>query len=57
MEAPAAYPELTVRENLEVVGRLRRLQGGTDEVIDRLALSPYAEKRAAWNATYGGASR
>ncbi len=46
VEAPAAYPELTVRENLEVVRRLRRLKGGADEVIDRLALSPYADQKA-----------
>ncbi|MBO4269442.1 ABC transporter ATP-binding protein [Microbispora triticiradicis] len=46
VEAPAAYPELTVRENLEVVRRLRRLTGSADEVIDRLALSPYADQQA-----------
>ncbi|MEU4235244.1 ABC transporter ATP-binding protein [Nonomuraea sp. NPDC026600] len=46
VEAPVAYPELTVRENLELVRRLRRLPGGTDEVIERLALAPYAERRA-----------
>ena len=49
VEAPAAYPELTVRENLEVVARLRRLPGhGGDvvDVIDRLALTPYADRRA-----------
>ncbi|GAA1287455.1 multidrug ABC transporter ATPase [Planotetraspora silvatica] len=46
VEAPAAYPELTVRENLEVVRRLRRLPGSADEVIDRLALTPYADRRA-----------
>ncbi|MFC4058974.1 ABC transporter ATP-binding protein [Planomonospora corallina] len=47
VEAPVAYPELTVRENLEVVARLRRLPSGTvGEVIDRLALTPYADRRA-----------
>ncbi|WP_449062325.1 ABC transporter ATP-binding protein [Planomonospora algeriensis] len=47
VEAPAAYPELTVRENLKVVARLRRLPSGTvDEAIDRLALRPYADRRA-----------
>jgi ABC-2 type transport system ATP-binding protein len=48
VEAPAAYPELTVRENLEVVRRLRRLADprSVDDVIERLRLRPYAERRA-----------
>ncbi|MFC5827259.1 ABC transporter ATP-binding protein [Nonomuraea insulae] len=46
VEAPVAYPELTVRENLHLLRRLRRLPGGTDEVIERLALTPYADRRA-----------
>jgi ABC-2 type transport system ATP-binding protein len=48
VEAPAAYPELTVRENLEIA---RRLQGiadthATDRVIERLGLAVYAERKA-----------
>lgn len=48
VETPHAYPELTVRENLEVA---RRLHPGTelkavDQVIERLALAPYADRRA-----------
>ncbi|MFI7228371.1 ABC transporter ATP-binding protein [Nonomuraea angiospora] len=46
VEAATAYPELTVRENLEVVRRLRRLPGAADDIIERLALAPYAERRA-----------
>jgi ABC-2 type transport system ATP-binding protein len=48
VESPAAYPELTVRENLEVVRRLRRLvdRRAVDEVIERLGLGPYADRRA-----------
>ncbi|GIH23574.1 multidrug ABC transporter ATPase [Acrocarpospora phusangensis] len=46
VEAPAAYPELTVRENLELVRRLRRLPSGAADVIDQLALTPYADRRA-----------
>ena len=48
VETPAAYPELTVRENLEVVRRLRRLadRRAVDEVIERLGLGPYADRRA-----------
>jgi ABC-2 type transport system ATP-binding protein len=48
VETPHAYPELTVRENLEV---MRRLRPGTEReavsrVIERLRLSPYADRRA-----------
>jgi ABC-2 type transport system ATP-binding protein len=48
VEGPAAYPELTVRENLDVVRRLRRLadRRTVDEVIERLRLGPYADRRA-----------
>jgi ABC-2 type transport system ATP-binding protein len=58
VEAPHAYPELTVYENLEVA---RRLHPGTptkaiDQVIDRLALGPYAERRAG-NLSQGNAQR
>ncbi|MEZ4726613.1 MAG: ABC transporter ATP-binding protein [Caldilineaceae bacterium] len=48
VEAPAAYPELTVRENLEIA---RRLYGVTDKqamphVMERLGLAPYADRKA-----------
>ena len=48
VETPHAYPELTVRENLEVA---RRLHPHTDQqairqVIERLGLGAYAERRA-----------
>ena len=48
VEAPAAYPELTVRENLEIA---RRLQGVADRqatarAIERLGLAQYAERKA-----------
>jgi len=48
VESATAYPELTVRENLEVA---RRLQGVADRVsiarlIDRLRLGEYADRRA-----------
>ncbi|MEQ4724593.1 ABC transporter ATP-binding protein [Nonomuraea sp. B19D2] len=46
VEAATAYPELTVRENLEVVRRLRRLPGTADDIIERLTLAPYADRRA-----------
>ena len=48
VETPHAYPELTVRENLEVA---RRLHPGTPaqavgQVIQRLGLGAYAQRRA-----------
>ncbi|GAA4727513.1 multidrug ABC transporter ATPase [Phytohabitans rumicis] len=48
VETPAAYPELTVVQNLRVAARLRHLPGHNhaDEVIDRLGLAPYANRRA-----------
>jgi ABC-2 type transport system ATP-binding protein len=50
VEAPVAYPELTVRENLLLIARLRWLpdpvKEAADDVIERLALTPYADRRA-----------
>jgi ABC-2 type transport system ATP-binding protein len=49
VEAPAAYPELTVRENLHLYARLRRLKQPrqhVQDIIERLALTPYAGRRA-----------
>ncbi len=48
VEEPAAYPELTVRENLEIA---RRLQGNSDtgatsRAIEHLGLHPYADRKA-----------
>ena len=48
VEKPAAYPELTVKENLEIA---RRLQGipetnATSHVIERLGLTSYADRKA-----------
>ncbi len=48
VETPGVYPELTVRENLEVI---RRLRPGiepkmVDRIIERLGLAPYAGRRA-----------
>ena len=51
VETPAAYPELTVRENLWAAARLHGVphpQAGTavDAVVDRLALDPWVDRRA-----------
>jgi ABC-2 type transport system ATP-binding protein len=53
VERPTAYPELTVRENLEIA---RRLQGisdvsATSRVIEHLGLSPYSDRKAGGLST------
>jgi ABC-2 type transport system ATP-binding protein len=50
---PTAYPELTVRENLDIA---RRLQGvsdasATSRVMERLGISPYADRKAGTLST------
>jgi ABC-2 type transport system ATP-binding protein len=58
VETPAAYPELTVRENLIVAARLRALRGHrhVDEVVERLRLTAYADQRAG-TLSLGNAQR
>jgi len=48
VEMPAAYPELTTRENLEIARRLQGLSDrlATGRVIEQLGLAPYADRRA-----------
>ncbi len=48
VENASAYPDLTVRENLEIARRLHGLHNPAvvDDVIDRLALRPYANRKA-----------
>jgi ABC-2 type transport system ATP-binding protein len=48
VETPSAYPELSVRENLEIARRLHGLSDpeATARVIERLMLSPYADRKA-----------
>jgi ABC-2 type transport system ATP-binding protein len=48
VETPSAYPELTVRENLNIARRLHRLPNArvVDDVIDRFRLTPYADRKA-----------
>jgi ABC-2 type transport system ATP-binding protein len=58
VETPHAYPELSVRENLDVV---RRLRPGTPpqavgRVIERLGLAAYADRRAG-TLSLGNAQR
>jgi ABC-2 type transport system ATP-binding protein len=49
VETPSAYPQLTVRENLEVARRLHRCAdaGLVGEAIELFGLSAYADRRAA----------
>ncbi|MBI5650342.1 MAG: ABC transporter ATP-binding protein [Chloroflexi bacterium] len=58
VETPNAYPELTVRENLDAI---RRLRPGTDaraveRVIENLGLRAYADRRAG-TLSLGNAQR
>jgi len=48
VERPSAYPELTVRENLEVAYRLRLMNDrkAVDTVIKKLGLEEYSDRRA-----------
>ena len=48
VEEPSAYPELTVRENLEIARRLQGLEGSaaTSRAIERLGLGAYADRKA-----------
>src|SRR5215472_8583611 len=48
VETPYAYPELTLRENLEVFRRLRGLRdpNAVERIIERLQLGAYADRRA-----------
>jgi ABC-2 type transport system ATP-binding protein len=48
VEMPAAYPELTVRENLEIARRLQGISdtGATSRAIERLGLAAYVDRKA-----------
>lgn len=58
VETPHAYPELTVRENLEIVCRLRGIRDSKriDRIIHKLKLERY-EKRKARHLSTGNAQR
>src|SRR5262245_36877131 len=58
VETPHAYPELTVRENLEVFRRLRGLRdlNAVKRIIERLELGAYADRRAG-TLSLGNAQR
>jgi ABC-2 type transport system ATP-binding protein len=57
VETPHAYPDLTVRENLEIISRLRGLNGGeAAKVIEELGLTDYLSRRAG-TLSLGNAQR
>ncbi|MHB0878147.1 MAG: ABC transporter ATP-binding protein [Anaerolineae bacterium] len=58
VETPHAYPDLTVRENLEAVRRLRHLSDGgvVERTMEHLALGRYANQRAG-TLSLGNAQR
>jgi len=58
VETPHAYPELSVRENLEVMRRLRPgiERKAVDRVIEQLRLNPYADRRTG-TLSLGNAQR
>jgi ABC-2 type transport system ATP-binding protein len=51
--SPSAYPQLTVRENLEIARRLRGVQDAraVDRMIDLFALTSYVDRRAGTLST------
>lgn len=53
VESPSAYPELSVRENLEVARQLQGVsdRGTTSRIIERLGLASYADRRAGTLST------
>lgn len=48
VEVPYAYPDLTVRENLELIRRLRFIDDkhAVDAIMEKLELTKYAKRRA-----------
>jgi len=48
VESPSAYPELTVRENLEIARRLHHISDSNTatRIMERLALTSYADRKA-----------
>ncbi|MGE5375753.1 MAG: ABC transporter ATP-binding protein [Bacteroidota bacterium] len=53
VESPSAYPELSVRENLEIARRLQKVaeRGVTSRIIERLGLETYADRKAGTLST------
>jgi ABC-2 type transport system ATP-binding protein len=58
VEIPYSYPELTVRENLEITRRLRFIpdSGAVNSIMEKLKLIPYKDRKAK-NLSLGNAQR
>ncbi|MEN6292345.1 MAG: ABC transporter ATP-binding protein, partial [Methanobacterium sp.] len=58
VEVPYSYPQLTVKENLEIIRRLRLLpdSNAVDSVVEKLQLGPYKNRKAK-NLSLGNAQR
>jgi ABC-2 type transport system ATP-binding protein len=58
VEVPYSYPDLTVRENLEIARRLRFISDkkSVEQIIEKLQLTPYANRKAK-NLSQGNAQR
>jgi ABC-2 type transport system ATP-binding protein len=58
VETPSAYPELTVRENLEIARHLHGISnsGATSRVMEQLGIVRYAERQAG-NLSMGNLQR
>ena len=48
VESPSAYPDLSVRENLDIARRLQGIQNPkvVDEAMDKLSIASYADRKA-----------
>jgi ABC-2 type transport system ATP-binding protein len=53
VESPSAYPELSVRENLEIARRLYRIQNlnVVEDAMARLSIASYADRKAGTLST------
>lgn len=58
VETPSSYPELTVRENLEIARRMHGIadSNATNRIIEKLSLTSYAD-RSAGTLSLGNAQR
>lgn len=48
VESPSTYPELSVRENLDIARRLHQIRNPkvVDDIIERLGIASYADRKA-----------
>ena len=58
VEIPYSYPDLSVKENLEIIRRLRFIPDGTvvDRVMEKLQIARYRDRKAK-NLSLGNAQR